>query len=181
MIRFSLLAACCALLCSPLCAKDANAARPAKTQSFTDLHGKHCQTLDTNPYGGSRLCPGVAGYALVVYDADDRSSVDIVSPANALYPLAYWDVVTPGYAMVGQKAEWQMERRRGKPVPTALLVRLSRLGAGRSGELIAVARIDHDGACVVYRGDLLDPSTEAAARRAAADPASKCLGLLEAD
>lgn len=177
MIRSSLLAAAWALLCTV----NASAASPAPTRTFTDLHGKHCQTLDTNPYGGSRLCRGVAGYALVVYDADDRSSVDIVSPANALYPLAYWDVVTPGYAMVGQKAEWHLERRRGKPVPTALLIRLTRLGTGSAGELIAVARIAHDGACVVYRGDLLDPATEAAARRAASDPASKCLGVLEAE
>lgn len=170
----------CTLL-APLLSCSALAAPTAPATSFTDLHGTRCHTLDTTAIGGSRLCPGVAGYALVVYDADDRSSVDIVTPKNALYPLAYWDVVTAGYASVGQKAEWLLEKRKGKPVPTALLVRLTRLDTQRPGEVIAAARIFRDGACVVFRGDLTDPAVEPAARKAAVDPASRCLAPLGSD
>ena len=154
---------------------DAATAPPALS-AYSALYGARCQTLDTSARGGSRLCTGVAGYDLVVYDDDDRATIDIVAPGNALYPLSYWDVVTTGYATVGRKAEWRMGKRNGKRVPTALLVRLTRLDVRNPGELIAVARIDGDGACVVYRGDLADGAVEQAARRAAANPASKCLG-----
>jgi hypothetical protein len=179
MIRSCLLASLFALLCAAWL----NAARAASPTSaaYTDLHGKTCETLDATPRGGSRLCRGVAGYALVVYENDERASVDIVTPGNALYPLSYWDVVTPGHVVIGQKAEWRIEKHKGKRVPTALLVRLTKLDAKSPGELIAVARIHHDGACVVFRADLVDASVEAAARRAAADPASKCLGLYGGD
>ena len=159
----------------------ARAASASGVSAYSSLHGKACQTIDTSAHGATRLCRGVAGYALVVYDNDDRSSVDIVAPDNSLYPLSYWDVVTPGYSTVGQKAEWRMETRKGKRVPTALLVRLSRLDPRSPGEMIAVARIYPDGACVVFRGELLDTAVEAAARRAAVDPASKCLGYLNSD
>ena len=118
--------------------------------AYSYLYGGRCQTLDSN------------------------------APGNALYPLSYWESVTPGYATVGQKAEWRMVKRNGKRVPTALLVRLTRLDLRHPGELIAVARIDRDGACVVYRGDPADSGVEQAARRAAADPASKCLGPYDA-
>jgi len=177
MFRFALTAT--ALVCSALLASIALAAVPHGT--FTDLHGKRCQSLESRQDHGSRLCPGPAGFALVVYDSDDRSSVDIVNPKNGLYPLSYWDVVTPGYTSVGQKAEWLMEKRNGKPVPGALLVRLTRLDTANPGELIAAARIHHDGACVVFRGDLADTATLHAARKAAANPRAKCLAPLGSD
>lgn len=183
MKRFCLVASMLLVLSlfSVLTASSARAASASAVSAYSDLHGKHCQTIDTTAHGASRLCRGVAGYALVVYDNDDRSSVDIVAPDNSLYPLSYWDVVTPGYSTVGQKAEWRMETRKGKRVPTALMVRLSKLDPRSPGEMIAVARIYPDGACVVFRGDLVEPAIEAAARRAAIDPASKCLGYLNSD
>ena len=143
---------------------------------YTDLYGKQCHTTDTSARGSTRVCAGVAGYTLNVYDDDDRTSIDVVAPNREAYPLDYWDVVTPGYASVGQKAEWLMGRRKGRPAPTALLVRLTRLDQREPGELIAVARVDHDGACVVFKGDMGQAGIEAEARKAAADPRRHCLG-----
>lgn len=151
------------------------------TSTFTALYGKTCQTVDPGPQTGSRLCRGPAGYALLVYDSAARASVDIVAPDNALFPLSYWDVVTPGLSALGQQAEWLMARRQGKTVPAALLVRLTRPDVHQAPLLIAAARIQADGACVVFRAELDDPAAEARARRAALDPASKCLGPLGAD
>ncbi|GEM_PF-4098395 len=161
----------------------AGSARPAQ-MALSDLYGKKCRTLDTSARGSTRRCAGVGGCALMIYEDDDRTSVDIVAPNKSLYPLSYWDVVTLGYAAVGQKAEWRVGTRpgrKGRPVPTALLVRLNLLDQRHPGELIAVARIDPDGACVVYKADLAEPGAELAARKAAADPASKCLGPYTAD
>ena len=176
MIRTALMASLLTLLSHP-----ASAHEPVSVAAYSDLHGKHCRTIDTSARGGSRHCSGVAGYSVLVHDDDDRTSVDVVAPGKAVYPLAFWDVVTLGYASVGQKAEWRMGRRNGKSVPTALLVRLTRLDTRNPGELIAVARLDRDGACVVFKGDMAAPGVEDAARQAAADPASKCLGAYTPD
>jgi hypothetical protein len=113
MIRSCLLASLLAALCLPCPARAAGAARPSPAAgtwasaglAYSDLHGATCQTVDTSARFGSRLCRGPAGYALMVYDSDAGASIDIVTPANALYPLSYPDVVTPGYATLGRKAE----------------------------------------------------------------------------
>lgn len=160
-------------------AAGARAASSTSSSTYTDLHGKRCHEVDSSSRGSTRQCPGVRGYSLLIYDDDDRTSVDIVTPSQAVYPLSFWDVVTPGYAVVGQKAQWQLGRRRGKEVPTALTLRLTRLDKHNSGELITVARIDADGACVVFRSDALAPNAVALATKAAANRASKCLGALQ--
>lgn len=155
----------------------ARAAPPASAVS--DLHGKRCHAVESSSHGSVRSCPGVRGYALLVYDDEDRTSIDIVAPRGAVYPLSLWDVVTPGYAVIGQKAEWQLGQRKGRQVPTALVLRLTKLDKHDTGELIAVARIDADGACVVFRGDARAPATERLAARAAANRSSQCLGAYQ--
>ena len=100
-----------------------------------------------------------------------------------MYPLEYWEVVTPGLSRVGRKAEWRVELRGGRAVPTGLLVRLDtsnpalhgpRLAAGT---IITATRIEADGACVVYQGNAAPKSADALARSAAADRRRKCLGV----
>ena len=167
MVRICLVASALALLSCPV------RAAPVR---YSDLYGKQCRTTDLTPRGSSRECAGVAGYRLAVHDDDDHTSVDVIAPNRAVYPLAFWEVVTLGYASVGQKAEWVMGARRGHPMPTALVVRLTRLDQRDPGELVAVARLDRDGACVVYKGDIGAPGVEAAAYRAATDAGRKCLG-----
>lgn len=167
------------LITMVLLGSSAAAQAQAHPSAYTDLHGKRCHDVESSSRGSTRQCPGVRGYSLLIYDDDDRTSVDIVAPDHATYPLSFWDVVTPGYAVVGQKAQWQLGRRRGKEVPTALTMRLTRLDKHNSGELITVARIDADGACVVFRSDALAPNAAALATRAAANRASKCLGALQ--
>ncbi|HEY0062739.1 MAG TPA: hypothetical protein VGC21_11500 [Telluria sp.] len=174
----SLLAAL--LLCS---ASHAGAA----TSLYSDLYGSHCKTIDAGHSGTrTRRCQGVAGYRLLVHEADATTSVDVVSPRGEVWPLEYWDVVTPGLARVGRKAEWRMQRRGTLLLPTALLVRLdtaSMPGSGprmASGAILTAARIDADGACVVYRGSAAVRTAETAARSALA-ARRRCLGVLRAD
>lgn len=152
---------------------------------YTELHGKRCKTLERDPGSGAstRQCPGVGGYSVLVHEARAQTSVDIVTPKGAHYPLEYWEVVTPGLSRVGRMAEWRVEQRNGKVVPTALLVRLD---AGNSvlegpreaaGSIITAARIARDGACVVYQGDGALKTADTTARSAAAEPGRKCLGV----
>ncbi|MES2016133.1 MAG: hypothetical protein V4484_06515 [Pseudomonadota bacterium] len=96
-------------------------------------------------------------------------------------------MLSPGLAHVGRKAEWRVEQRGGRMVATGLLVRLDTSNPATTGPRIAprailtAARIEPDGACVVYQANAAPKWTDAAARAAAADPHSKCLGLYGRD
>ena len=176
MLRSSILASALALLCLPA---------HAAASLYTDLYGTSCKVIETDPGSGAttRRCAGVAGYSLLVHEANAQTSIDIVTPDQHIYPLQLWEVVTPELSSVGRKAEWRVERRRGKAVPTALLVRLDTASADtrgpriREGAIIAAARIAHDGACVVYQGNGSARTADAAARDAARDPRRTCLGV----
>jgi hypothetical protein len=152
---------------------------------YTDLYGKSCKTIEQDPGSGAstRRCTGVGGYSLLVHEARAQTSIDIVTPAGAVYPLEYWEVVTPGLSRVGRKAEWWVEERKGKVVPTALLVRLDTgnpvLEGPReaAGAIITAARIALDGACVVYQGDGALKTADTTARSAVLEPQRRCLGV----
>ena len=176
MIRTCLLASVLALLCLPA---------HGTASLYTDLHGKACKTVELNRGSGAstRQCAGPGNYSLLVHEARAQSSIDIVTPRGAVYPLEYWEVVTPGLSHVGRKAEWRVEERKGKVVPTALLVRLdtgNTITEGpreAAGTIITASRIDSDGACVVYQGDGALKTADTAARRAVLEPGRKCLGV----
>ena len=177
MLRLCLFASAVTLLSIPA---------QAATSMYSDLYGKSCKIVDVDKGSGActRRCAGVGGYSLLVHEANAQTSVDIVPPGRrAVYALEYWEVVTPGLAHVGRKAEWRVELRNGRLVPTGLLVRLDtsnpvthgpRLAAG---SIITATRIASDGACVVYQGNAAPKSADASARSAAADPRRKCLGV----
>ncbi|MES2900568.1 MAG: hypothetical protein V4723_12635 [Pseudomonadota bacterium] len=155
---------------------------------FTDLHGKSCKTIEADRHSGAstRRCTGVAGYSLLVHEASAQTSIDIVTPQGRVYPLEFWEVVTPGYSYVGRKAEWRVGIRDGKLAPSALLVRLNTINSDfegprvAAGSILTASRIARDGACVVYQGDAGTRSADQQARSAAAHPASKCLGIYTA-
>ena len=176
MLRTCLLASVLALFSLP--AKGA-------ASLYTDLYGKACKTVELDRASGAstRQCAGVGGYSLLVHEARAQTSIDIVTPRGAVYPLEYWEVVTPGLSRVGRKAEWRVEERNGKVAPTALLVRLD---AGNTitegpreaaGTIITAARIAGDGACVVYQGDGALKTADTTARGAVAEPGRRCLGV----
>lgn len=152
---------------------------------YTALYGNSCKTVEQDPGSGAstRQCAGVGGYSLLVHEARAQTSVDIVTPKGAVFPLEYWEVVTPGLSRVGRVAEWRVERRAGKVVPLALLVRLDTAYPAPEGPreapgaIIAAARIAPDGACVVYQGDGALKTADAAARSAVMELGRKCLGV----
>jgi hypothetical protein len=152
---------------------------------YTDLYGKACKTVEMDLASGAstRQCAGVGGYSLLVHEARAQTSIDIVTPRGAVYPLEYWEVVTPGLSRVGRKAEWRVEERNGKVMPTALLVRLdtgNTITEGpreAAGTIITAARIAGDGACVVYQGDGALKTADTAARSAVVEPGRRCLGV----
>lgn len=176
----------------------------AATSQYSDLYGSHCKTIERSATGRTRRCDGVAGYRLLVHEVEASTSVDIVTPRGQVWPLDYWDVVTPALARVGRKAEWRLARRGNALLPVALLVRLDttrelpaavagpvehgprmRAPGGRAmpstgATILTAARIAPDGACVVYQGNGALRSADAAARSAVAQQ-RRCLGVARAE
>lgn len=179
MFRFCLLSAALALAATPA---------QGAASVFTDLHGKSCTVLDIDQHSGgsTRRCAGVGGYALLVHEANGQSSIDIVTPQGAVYPLQYWEVVTPGFSTIGRMAEWRVTRSGSKLVPSALLVRLNTINGEMqgprvaAGSILTASRIARDGACVVYQGEGVSRHADQAARKALAQAGRKCLGIFTA-
>lgn len=161
---------------------------PAAIQSVhTGLDAASCkQEIDKSdpnetPY---LACPGVAGYTLIVRRVGSgRRSIEVVDPAQRVFPLNYQEFVTRHMFTLGDKAEWRVATRDGKQVPVALIVRVrahedENDPENETGAYLAIAKIAPDQACVTGRKkEGAQPESEA---QAAADKArdSDCVPSL---
>lgn len=144
----------------------------APSSIYTNLSESSCKTIKVDEETGSSVqrCAGVAGYKLQVEDDDLRQSVTVITPNGKKHPLNYWQVITSAFSSVGDKAEWRVERRGGKTVPTALIVRVNASenpdAPDQKTSYLAVAKITPNEICVTakIKGG---PSANAEARRAA--------------
>jgi len=103
------------------------------------------------------VCPGVAGYTLIVRRVDaGRESIDVVDSAQRAQPLSYQEVVTRHMFTLGRTAEWRVATQDGKQTPIALIVRVQAREANDDPEKVtatylAVAKITPQETCVTDR------------------------------
>ena len=142
---------------------------------YSDLAPNKCKTLKTDRETGAstQSCPGIAGYKLLVHDDDSRQSITVVTPDGKEHDLDFWDVVTPAFSSVGQKAEWRVIRNKGKLTPIALIVRVNASedaeNPNRKTSYLAVTKLTPDKICVTHK---IPQSADANAKaREAADEA----------
>ena len=126
----------------------------------TDLGGGSCRKeIDKNdpnetPY---LVCPGVAGYTLIVRRVDaGRQSIDVVDLAQRVFPLDYHEFVTRHMSTLDGKAEWRVATKDGKRVPIALIVRVQAREDNDNPEKVtrsyfAVAKVTPNEVCVTDR------------------------------
>ncbi len=76
---------------------------------YTRLDPRSCKTVRFDREGdfSEQICPGVAGYRLLVVDSDSRMSITVIAPNGAHHPLKFWDTVTPHFSALGSRAEWR--------------------------------------------------------------------------
>lgn len=146
----------------------------------TDLGAGSCgKEIDKNdpnetPY---LVCPGVAGYALIVRRVDaGRQSIDVVDSAQRVLPLNYHEFVTRHMSTLCGKAEWRVATKDGKQVPIALIVRVQAREDNDNPEKVtrsylAVAKITPNEACVTDR--IPEGAQSEAEVRSAADSAQE--------
>lgn len=157
----------------------------AKIESvYTNLDAGSCkqEVAQNDPDGTPYLvCPGVAGYELIVRQVDSgRTSIDIMDASRRVFPLNYQEFITRRMFSLSRTAEWRVASRDGKLVPIALIVRVLAHESNEEPEKVtqtyfAVAKITPEQACVVARiSEGNAPDTEV---RGAADSAggTNCL------
>lgn len=171
------------LLLSGCSAKNDDAptrSKPAIQSVDTGLGAGSCKKeVDKNdpnetPY---LVCPGVAGYVLIVRRVDaGRQSIDVVDAAQRVLPLNYQNFVTRHMFTLDGKAEWRVATQNGKQVPIALIVRVQAREDNDNPEKVthsylAVAKIAPNEACVT---DSIPEGTQSEAEvRSAADSAQQ--------
>ena len=124
---------------------------------YTNLSSDHCKTIqvveETRDF--IRRCAGVVGYSLLVEEFDARQSVTILTPDGKQHPLRYGQVVTAAFSTVSEKAEWRVERKGGKIVPIALIVRVYASenpdSPNETVSYLAVAKIAPKKICLTHR------------------------------
>ena len=121
---------------------------------YTPLEFGKCKLISRNPDGdGSAvdLCPGVAGYALVLEEGDLRQNLQVIAPGGKKFSLELWTLISSGFSSTGPRAEWRMS---GK-FPKALIVRFNASetpeNPNKITSYLAVAKISSSGACLVAK------------------------------
>jgi hypothetical protein len=158
-----------------------NASATSIDSVYTDLSPDSCKTIEVDKEAGGSVqkCAGVAGYSLLVEDADSRQSVTVVAPDGKRHPLDYWQVITTAFSTVGDKAEWRVEREGGKTRPIALIVRVfaseNPAAIQQRTSYLAVAKITADKVCVTDRVKGGASANEDARRAADTSAGKPCL------
>ncbi|MBZ5625011.1 MAG: hypothetical protein LAQ69_40860 [Acidobacteriia bacterium] len=71
------------------------------------------------------VCPGIAGYSLIVRRVDaGRESIDIADPSQRAFPLNYQDFITRHMFSLDDKAEWRVTTKDRIRTPIALIARV---------------------------------------------------------
>lgn len=126
--------------------------RAQNTSVYTNLDGKGCKTLESNPNeGGSFLgeCKGVAGYKLQPLEGDLRQSINVIDPKGKKTELNFWNI-SGGFSSLGEQAEWRM---KGK-TPVAFIVRFNVSenpeDSSKTTSYLVVVKISKESVCVTH-------------------------------
>ena len=147
----------------------------SNTSVYTNLTGPQCKTLrQTDKEGGSYegLCPGVAGYKLLVQEGDLRQNIVVVTPAGKKKSLELWNVVGSSFSTTGAKAEWRVKGAGANAVPQALIVRYNVANpedSTKNTSWLAIARISKDATQICVTESIPPGADQNIKARAAAD------------
>ncbi len=150
---------------------------------YSDPSSSKCKTIEVDKETGSstQICPGIAGYKLLVLDDDARQSITVVTPGGKNHPLDFWQAITYAFSSVGSKAEWRVARSKGKISPVALIVRVNAsedsANFSRLTSYLAVVKVTPEKICVTHKIPSGGKANEAA--RHAADTAQTAACLKE--
>jgi hypothetical protein len=129
---------------------------------YTDITEKGCKTTKKNEQEEwmTQICEGVGGYKLEVFEGDLRSSINVVAPNGKKSELDFQQV-SGAFSTLGEKAEWRVEKKDGKDVPTALIVRFNASKGdddSKNDSFLIVSKISPEKSCIT---DVVKPTANA--------------------
>lgn len=123
---------------------------PLKSR-LTAIELSDCKLLKRHPDGNSYRCPGLPGWPVYLASGDDRqflsfgpsaekrqSANQTLGPFNSIFERGKRPAI-----------EWRIERKGGREVPFATIVRFHTQRDGRKGEVLVVTKVDAKSTCQV--------------------------------
>ena len=92
---------------------------------WTEFSSPKCQPLRSEPTQPAKMCPGPAGYKLLVAGAEASPTLTVLAPNGSRHLLQYWDVNAPEFESLRKSVSWQVGRRGRKVTPFALFLSVS--------------------------------------------------------
>ena len=129
------------------------------TSIYTSISKGNCRAVSTDDEIESTVleCNGIANYTLKILIEDARQSITVISPQKKEFPLDYWQVITPYFSFLGDKAEWRILKTNNKITPISLIVRVNATeqktvdGEIKQVSYLAVAKITPKKICVTNK------------------------------
>ncbi len=166
---------------APAAATDAKPAASEKYESvYTDIKAEKCKTTSKSEEEGwiVQMCDGVGGYKLEVYEDDIRQGANVISPSGTKSELNFQANVSGAFSMLGEKVEWRVEKKDGKTVPVAMIVRFNandKKDETKTTSYLVVTKVDGDKSCITDVVKPIENANEEARKLADAAAGKPCL------
>ena len=151
------------------------------TSVYTGLTPSACKKsqAEAEPEGVVHACPGLAGYTLLVEEADSRASVTVVTPSKKEFPLRFRETVTKAFNTLGTKAEWRVRSTQKKIIPLGMTVRVdAALDVGtvtKTISFLVVTKLTNESVCVIAKIPLRRGSKSLARQKADTSTGQPCV------
>lgn len=146
------------------------AANPLKGV-LTAVDLRSCKLIKRHQDGNAYLCPGLPGWPVYVASGDDRQFVSFgPDPGRRLAANqtlgAFNTIFEPGKRPA---IEWRVERKGGRQIPFATIVRFHTQRDGAKGDVLVITKVARSEACQLARIDATANADGMALARAWAD------------
>ncbi|HXF53018.1 MAG TPA: hypothetical protein VNK52_02735 [Hyphomicrobiaceae bacterium] len=138
---------------------------------FTSIDLSACERVEVTADGASWLCSGLPDYAVYFLERGSRQAMSFGADARR-YRAAGQSLTADNSALDDHKratVEWRAERRGGRDVPYAAIVRYRTAREGEKGEVLVITKIGDGEACHAAYIDALANAEAMALARSWAD------------
>lgn len=130
------------------CATTPAMANPLKSR-LTAIDLSDCKLLKRHPDGNAYRCPGLPGWPVYVASGDDRQFLSFGPSAEKRQAASQTLGAFNSVFERGKRPaiEWRIERKGGREVPFATIVRFHTQRDGSKGEVLVVTKVDAKISC----------------------------------
>ena len=91
-------------------AQDPDKKPPDRDMIGTTLAKHLCKTKQDEHDEEVRVCPGTAGYSLILKGDEKKPQISLLAPDGTKYPIHYWDLNDPAFTEIQESVLWIVNR-----------------------------------------------------------------------